>query len=244
MERRGGWVKIFKHPNGYYYVRGKSPDGQDFYRSTKARDESRARQIGELWISGKMDPGNRPDASLSLSEPSLSTSLPPPLFSPVSLPSSVPSATTERSNVLEFPTLTAGPDDVRDSLAAALGVPSPVTPIQTAVTKPKKDYTSLCEFLGSGIATIFVGGVAWGMKQLDREAGKPSPSQLKELGDALADQLREWFSDTDLKPWQRIAIVSLVITVGMWLQGKPIPKPPKVVPIPIRPTVSEVTNPV
>jgi hypothetical protein len=77
------------------------------------------------------------------------------------------------------------------------------------------------------MAVMFVGGMAWGMRQLSREPGKPAEKQLKELGDAIGDQLKEWITDRDIKPWHRILLVSAMIAVGMWLQGKPIPKPEK-----------------
>ncbi len=224
-------MKVYRHPNGFYYVRGTAPDGSNFYLSTKAKDESRARDIGEAWINGKIPVGQRPDGSASLPELLSSTRVPDSVSSPLQSVYSPSSAA--RSNVLEFPTLPAGDQETRDALASAMGI-APVIPIRQP-EKPlvvKKDYTSLCEFLGAGLATMFIGSVAWGYRQLDREPGKPSDKQLKELGDAMGDQLKEWFTDVDLKPWHRIVMVSLVICVGMWLQGKPIPKPPKVSGVP------------
>lgn len=223
-------MKVSRHPNGYLYIRGNAPSGEAFYLSTKSKDENRARQIGELWINGKLPLGQRPDESRSLSELLLPTSQ-PLVSSFVSLPESIsPSAVKERSNILDFPTMPESDQETRDAINAAMGI-APVIPITSQSTPKaivKKDYSSLCEFLGSGVATMFVGCVAWGYRQLDREPGRPSDKQLKELGEAMGDQLKEWFTDADLKPWHRIAMVSLVIMVGMWLQGKPIPKPPKV----------------
>ncbi len=124
-------------------------------------------------------------------------------------------------------------DDNRNAVNAALGfapdVPaindnagSPVTPID--IEKRKRQNQSLCEFMGHGMAVVSCGLIAWSAKQFRYEAARPSAKQLKELGEAYADQFKEWFTDVDLKPWHRICMLTFVIAFGMCMQGRKMPK--------------------
>lgn len=225
-------MQLYKKPNSpNWYARGQ--DGKGFWKnaSTGTADKDEALQIMGQWeVDGFFPAASRGRPSATVSAPIINKDADTvePEDSSMGGPASVPRLS------LVSPIGNEGPDPDNQSINQSLGIAPPkpqpkaeppeVTEIKE---KTRKKNESLCELLGQIAAPALIGAAAWGYRQLDIEPAKPNAKHLKEFGDALSDQLKEWISDREVKPWVKACLLFSVMVFSMGLQGRRIEKPPK-----------------
>jgi hypothetical protein len=120
---------------------------------------------------------------------------------------------------------------IGDALTRALTTngTAPAAPASSApadAEETKRKARKLYEVFGRVMGYLTEGGLQRACRWAGREPEDMDDDELAMVKEGWEEKGADWFGKTDIGPWGKIAIGSAAAGVGMYLGGKPIPKPP------------------
>jgi len=173
-------------------------------------DEALKRAVAEL--------NRRLSAPTPLLSPALASPAGPP---PDGQPSVQPGAAPSNVIPIRRP--------IGEALSRALGTPAPAaaapsSPPATA-EEAKAKARKLYEVFSKAMSYLTEGGLKRACRWAGREPEDMDDDEIALVREGWEEKGADWFGKTDIGPWGKIALGSAVAGVGMYMGGKPLPKP-------------------
>jgi hypothetical protein len=120
---------------------------------------------------------------------------------------------------------------IGEALTRALGAPAAAASSPPVTDEEgKRKARKLYEVFGKAMGYLTEGSLKRAVRFAGREPEDMDDDELELVREGWEEKGADWFGRTNIGPWGKIALGSAVAGVGMYMGGKPLPKPKKELP--------------